>query len=381
MQSVQTPVIPVVAELIRAHPGTISLGQGVVHYGPPRQAIDAIGTFLADPENNKYKAVHGIAPLLSIIERKLAEENGIAASSKTRLFVTPGGNMGFMNAILAIADPGDEIILVAPYYFNHEMAVVMANCRPVVVNSDDNYQPRLEALSAAVSGRTRAIVTISPNNPSGAVYPQATLRAINSLCRERGIYHIHDEVYEYFIWGDAKHFSPASMPQAAEHTITIFSLSKAYGFASWRVGYMVIPADLFEAMRKIQDTMLVCPPVISQFAGVGAMTAGRAYCREQMRSIEEVRGLVQEALAKIGHIATVPEAWGAFYFFARVHCRLEPMVLVERLIREHGVAVLPGTTFGMSEGCYLRIAYGALQKETVAEGIGRFVKGIKSIVQ
>src|SRR5262249_33491436 len=155
--------------------------------------------------------------------------------------------------------------------------------------------------------------------------------------RDRGIYHIHDEVYEYFIWDDAKHFSPASDANTAQHTISIFSLSKAYGFASWRVAYSLIPTHLFEAMRKIQDTMLVCPPVISQFAAVGAMSAGRAYCRQQMSSIQEVRALVQHQLAKVSHLATVPPAYGAFYFFLNVHTRLDPMTLVERLIKEHGV--------------------------------------------
>ena len=127
IHEVQSPIIPVVAELIRANPGTISLGQGVVSYGPPPQAIDRITQFFADPENQKYKPVHGIPPLLDAIEKKLATENGAPPSSDRRVVVTAGGNMAFMNAVLAIADPGDEVILLTPYYFNHEMAVAIAS--------------------------------------------------------------------------------------------------------------------------------------------------------------------------------------------------------------------------------------------------------------
>ena len=118
--------------------------------------------------------------------------------------VTAGANMAFMHAVLAITAPGDEIILNVPFYFNHEMAIQMADCTAVRVATDAHYQPRLDALRAAITDRTRAIVTVTPNNPSGAVFSEASLREINTLCRERGIYHIADEVYEYFTYGAAR---------------------------------------------------------------------------------------------------------------------------------------------------------------------------------
>ena len=191
MQSVQTPIIPVVGELIRSHPGTISLGQGVAYYGPPPEAAQAIQTFLSDPENHKYKLVQGIPELLDAIERKLAAENGIDLDGR-RLVVTAGANMGFVNAVLAITDPGDEIILNLPYYFNHEMAVTIADCKAVCVPTDENYQLQPEAIEAAITERTRAVVTISPNNPTGAVYPEETLRAVNEICLHWNVYHISD---------------------------------------------------------------------------------------------------------------------------------------------------------------------------------------------
>ena len=132
MQSVQSPIIPVVGELIRSNPGTISLGQGVAYYGPPPEAMEAIQRFLADPENHKYKLVQGIPELLEAIEQKLAEENSISLAGR-RIVVTAGANMGFVNAVLAITDPGDETIFQLPYYFNHEMAIFCHRLKQHVV--------------------------------------------------------------------------------------------------------------------------------------------------------------------------------------------------------------------------------------------------------
>ena len=206
--------------------------------------------------------VEGQPDLLAILRDKLTRENGIALDGR-KVVVTSGGNMAFLNAVLAITDPGDEVILPIPFYFNHEMALTVIGCRAVGVRTDARYQLDLAALRAAITARTRAIVTISPNNPTGAVYPEADLRAVNALCAEHGIVHVTDEVYEYFTYDDARHYSPGRDASSRAHTISLFSLSKAYGFASWRIGYMVVPDELFDAVNKIQDTNLICPPVVS----------------------------------------------------------------------------------------------------------------------
>ncbi|OHB64714.1 MAG: aspartate aminotransferase [Planctomycetes bacterium RBG_13_60_9] len=380
MQAVQTPIIPVVGELIRANPGTISLGQGVAYYGPPPQAGEYIQNFFADPQNHKYKLVQGIPELLDAIREKLAVENGIRIGADQRIVVTAGANMGFVNAVLAITDPGDEIVLNLPYYFNHEMAITFADCRAVCVPTDESYQLRAEAIESAITGRTRAVVTISPNNPSGAVYSKESLRRVNETCRERGIYHISDEAYEYFTYDGAAHFSPGSIEGSSQHTISLFSLSKAYGFASWRIGWMVVPERLFLPIKKVQDTILICPPVISQWAAVGAMHAGRAYCEDKLHETRAIRRLVLAKLKEIDDLVTVPRADGAFYLLLRVRTKMDPMQLTQRLVEEHKVAVIPGTTFGVQDQCLLRIAYGALQTDTAAEGIGRLVRGLRQIL-
>jgi len=380
MQSVQTPIIPVVGEWIRANPGTISLGQGVAWYGPPPEAAEYIQRFLADPQNHKYKLVQGIPELLEAIESKLAADNGIRIGNDQRIVVTAGANMGFVNAVLAITDPGDEIILNLPYYFNHEMAITMADCQAVCVPTDENYQLRPDLIERAVTGRTRAVVTISPNNPTGCVYPEESLRRVNEICRRHELYHISDEAYEYFTYDGARHFSPGAIEGSSSHTISLFSLSKAYGFASWRIGWMVIPERLFTPVRKIQDTILICPPVVSQWAAVGAMRAGRAYCETKLRVTREVRRLVLGKLNDVSDLVTVPRADGAFYFLLRIRTDMDPMHLAPRLIEEHRVAVIPGTTFGIRDQCLLRVGYGALEEETASEGIDRLVQGLRQIL-
>src|SRR5688572_27119870 len=281
--------------------------------------VIAIVAFAADGENHKYKPVHGIPPLLEAITQKLANENRIRISDTQRIVVTAGGNMGFVNAILAVASVGDEVILLSPYYFNHEMALSIAGCRCVVIPTNERFGPNISAIASALNRRTRAVVTISPNNPTGAVYHETVLRQINDLCRDSGIYHIHDEAYEHFVWDGAKHYSPASDEGAWPHTISLFSLSKSFGFASWRIGYMLIPEPLFEAIRKIQDTILICPPVISQFAAAGAMKEGSAYCRDKVKELAEVRALVADELKEVARFCTIAPASGAFYFFMKVH--------------------------------------------------------------
>lgn len=381
MHAVQSPIIPVIGQLLSSSPGTISLGQGVVYYGPPPEAMALLPQFLSNPANHQYQPVQGIAPLLEAIEAKLQAFNRIEINERNCIVVTAGSNMAFMNAILAITSAGDEIILQTPYYFNHEMAIRIAGCRPVLVPTDENYQICLSAIAKAITKRTKAVVTVSPNNPTGAVYSESALREVNQICRTHGIYHISDEAYEYFTYNDVKHTSPGAFPQSSSHTISLYSLSKAYGFASWRIGYMVIPEHLLVPIKKIQDTILICPPVVSQYAALGALQTGIDYCQTHIRAIASVGQLVLRALNRLQGLCTIAPADGAFYFLLNVNTQLNAFELVEQLIREYQVAVIPGTTFGMNNGCYLRVAYGALQKETAVEGIERLVQGLKTIVK
>ena len=380
MKAVTPSHIPTVNALVRDHPGTISLGQGVVHYGPPPEARQGVERFFQDPDNHKYKSESGIPALIDAFRVKMEVENGIRIGDGNRVIVTAGSNMGFLNAVLAIADPGDEVILPVPYYFNHEMAVTMANCRPVLVPTDVEHRLRLDALEAAITPRTRAILTVSPNNPTGVVYSEESLRAVNALCLAHGLYHISDEAYEYFVYDGARHFSPGSVPGSEGHTITLHTLSKTYGFASWRIGSMVIPAHLNEAVKKAQETNVICPPVISQFAALGTLAAGAAFRAPKIAALARTREVFLGELEALRGLCDVSASEGAIYLFLHLHTDAHPMTVVERLVREYGVAVLPGTDFGLMDACCLRVSYGGLPQASAFEGVGRLVRGLGTIL-
>jgi aspartate/methionine/tyrosine aminotransferase len=335
--------------------------------------------FLTEFPHNLYVHDPGTAELRHAFEEKLALENGIRAPFERRIVVTAGANQAFVNAVLTVCDPGDEVILLAPYYFNHEMAVTLAGCRPVPVETGEDHLPRTDAIERAITPRTRMVVTVSPNNPTGAVYPRELLAEINALCALRGVYHVSDEAYEYFTYGGAEHFSPGSLGND-DFTISLFSLSKSLGMASWRVGFMVVPDHLFDDLLKVQDTVIVCCPAVSQFVAREALPRARDHARSHLPAMDRVRVAVTERLSALGDLVRVPPAEGAFYLFPEVRTDTGGVELAERLVREHGVAVMPGETFGVRGRCRLRISYGALDEATALEGVDRLARGLEEIL-
>ena len=380
MSAVQDPIIPVVSTLIQQTPDTLSLGQGIVYYPPPDSVIQHVNNLNASADYHFYSDVEGLAALRSAIAEKLQRENNIKLE-RQQLLVSAGANMAFMNAILAILDPGDEVILLKPFYFNHEMAIKMVNAQPVPVATDAEFQPDLERIQAAITGKTRAIVTVSPNNPTGAVYSAEILTKINQLCEQYGLYHISDEAYEYFTYDDAEHFSPASLKGSNQHTIAIYSLSKAYGYASWRIGYMLVPEHLLMAIKKVQDTYLICPARIAQEGAMLALKEGQHYCQQHLEHIAAARTSLYNALKQIDDICYTAKTKGAFYFLLRLETQLSGMQLVEQLIKNYKVAGIPGETFGMEKGCYLRVAYAALTKPRMQQAISRLLDGLNGTIR
>ena len=383
MEGVDTPIIPTIAAFVRNNPGTISLGQGVVNYGPPPQAIAALPSLMGDGSLHKYLGVSGHPGFIEAIHNKLAQENQIKLGTDAMVMVTAGSNMAFLNSVLAVADPGDEFILPMPFYFNQEMAIRMCGCIPVPVPTHADWSLDVAAMAAAITPRTRAILTVSPNNPTGAVYSEVSLRAVNALCAQHGIYHFSDEAYEYFTYEGAKHFSPASIPGALKHTLSFYSMSKNYGMASWRVGYVVFPANLFDAMNKVQDTNLICAPMPSQLLALEAIKLGRNWVEPKVKALSEVRQTVYKTLEGLGDLVQFPQTQGAFYVLMKLPGLAQGIQAIEfnRVMTEKfKVASIPGFAFGLTntqEANYQRLSYGALEAASVAEGVQRYVAAVK----
>jgi aspartate/methionine/tyrosine aminotransferase len=289
--------------------------------------------------------------------------------------------MAFLNAVLAVADPGDEFILPMHYYFNQEMAIRMCGCVPVPVPTHADWSLDVEALSRAITPRTRAIITVTPNNPTGAVYSEADLRAVNTLCAQHGLYHFCDEAYEYFTYEGAQHFSPGSIPGAHAHTLSFFSMSKNYGMASWRVGYVVYPLDLSDAMNKVQDTNLICAPVSSQLLAMQALQLGREWVAPHIQALSEVRATVHQALGTLGELIEFPRTQGAFYVLMKLPGVQDALAFNRFMTEQHRVACIPGFAFGLTDtqrGNYQRLSYGALDAASVAEGVQRFLSAVRA---
>lgn len=391
LQAVLEPVIPRVGALIAAHPGTLSMAQGMVDWGPPAAARDAVREVLADAAEDPHQAaaldrygpMQGDPSLLEALAAHLRRQHGLDLDGAA-LLVTAGSNMAFQTLMQVICDPGDEVILPAPWYFNHVMAVQIAGGVPVL--PEVGLIPDPQGLAAAIGPRTRAIVTVSPNNPSGVVMAPERLAAINALCARHGLLHISDEAYAAFVHGSVPHWSPGAAPGAAAHTVTLQSFSKAYGMAGWRLGYAALPQPLLAALAKVQDTNLICAPRLNQRAALAALAAGPTWLEPRLQTIRQRRDQLLRSLRR-GRERGLPatllcEPDGAFYALLQVHTPLQGLELVERLIREHGVAALPGESFGLPAtggGAVLRLSYGLLAPAALEDALERLCSGVAAL--
>ncbi|MEM3524940.1 MAG: aminotransferase class I/II-fold pyridoxal phosphate-dependent enzyme, partial [Thermoplasmata archaeon] len=347
-RTVQIPEAPIQKLLAIAQipKNAVSLGQGVPFFPPPEKVVAAV-IESASTGGFRYSEDAGLPSLRNAIKQKLRKENGIKSSTKN-IMVTAGGNQAFVNSILAITEVGDEVILVAPYYFNHLMAIEMAGCRAKVVEVGEDFLPDVKAIEKKITKKTRAVVTVSPNNPAGVVYPHKLLREINEMCAQHGIYHISDEAYEHFVFEKATHLSPASLDKSLQHTISLFSFSKSFGMGGYRVGYMVFPSPLFPEVLKVQDTIGICPPVPSQHGAEAALRVGKKYPGKYLSKMENVRKIFIEELEKFDlHLSP---ANGAFYLYVRIPeksgKRIDDWELAIQMIERYGVIVLPSSIFG-----------------------------------
>ena len=373
----EAPIVKLISDS-KLPSDVVDLGQGVPFYGPPKEAMLAATEALQEESGFKYSPDSGFPALRETIARKLASENGVKADPSSNIMVTAGANQAFVNAILSITRPGDHVLVLSPYYFNHVMAVQLAGCKPVVIDTDRNYQPIVERIGKRISKRARAIVLVSPSNPTGAVYSKDTINEIGKLCAKNGIYLITDETYEHFIYDDAKFVSALSLDKEIEHTISLFSFSKSYGMSGYRIGYAIFPASIYREMLKVQDTLTICAPSALQFAAEAAMRLGAAYPKQFIPRIERVRRIFVERLTGLDFVE-MPVTKGSYYFLLRLRTKKSDWNIAKRLIEEYGVITIPGGVFGTRYPA-LRVAYANVDESMAEKGISRLEKGLQEIL-
>ena len=367
-----------VAELRRNGEEIVSFAAGEPDFGTPASVCEA-GIEAIRAGHTRYTAGAGIPQLREAISAKLQKDNGVTVEP-TQVVVSAGAKQALFNAITALCNPGDDVILIAPYWMTYRDQVLLAGGKPVVVQTSraDGYIPSLDALRAATTSRTKAIVINSPSNPAGAVLPRSTLKEIAALALRNELFVISDEIYEQLVYDGEKHISIASLgSEIAHRTITINGMSKAYAMTGWRIGYSASPLPIAKAMSAIQDQVTSNASSISQYAALAALAMPKEALRAMTEEFQCRRDLILQELAKIPGVSCAKPG-GAFYAFPDVSAYLDggdDVALSQRLLEGQKVATVPGSVF---EGKgHLRLTY-ALDRAQISEGVRRIAEGLQS---
>ena len=294
--------------------GGLNLGQGICDLPTPPLVRD--GAIAAIRENRStYSFAEGARELREAIAKKLGRDNGLSADPATEICVTVGASGAYAAAINALLDPGDGILLFEPYYGYHLNAALVAGLTPEFLTlAPPDFALRAEALEAAVTPRTRAVVVCSPSNPSGKMFSRDELAILARVAARRDLLVITDEIYEYIRYDGRPHVSPASIPGLRERTVTIMGLSKTFSITGWRLGYTVAPPEMTRAITLVNDLYFVCAPTPLQLGVAAGFDAPRSYFDELQSSYQRKRDVICQALRDARLPPVVPQ--GAYYVLA-----------------------------------------------------------------
>ena len=366
------------AEINAAGGDVISLGQSVPFFGPPPEMIEAVRDALDNfgPRLHTYGPDAGIPELRQALARKLADFNGVEVDPDRQLLVTPGSNQAFMVTMMTILDPGDEVAIASPYYFNHHMAIEL--CRGVVreipLSEENGFQMRLEDVESVLTPRTKAVVIISPNNPTGTVYDPDEVVAIARSLTERGIYIITDDAYEVFCYDGARHVSPASAVESSEFLVTLGSLSKTLGMTGWRIGYMAATPELMTQALKVQDATAICAPIIAQVAALAALEQVPAYPQSMIEELNQRRDLLQSVVDETSALHWHRTSGALFAMVRADAVGGDRRELESELLERVHVLTVPGRAFGSQWSDFIRISYGCSPRDRYEEALERLAR-------
>ena len=326
--------------------GGVNLAQGVCDTELPAAVRD--GAIAAiERGHNIYTRLDGIAPLRQAISRKLGDYNAVHADPDTQVLVTSGATGGMYAACLALFDPGDEIILFEPFYGYHLNTMLTLRIKPVPQPlAAATWEVDIDALRAAITPKTRAILINTPSNPCGKVFTRAEIEAIGEIALEHDLFLLTDEIYEYFLFDGAKHVSAASVPELAERTITMSGFSKTFAITGWRIGYLAADAKWIPSIGYFHDLTYVCAPSPAQYgAAAGLAQLDASFYRHMSTDYQKKRDLLCSSLTEVGLTPSVPA--GAYYVLADATI-LPGATAREKaraLLQKTGVAAVAGSAF------------------------------------
>ena len=357
----------------------IGFGAGEPDFPTPAHIVEAAVAACRNPANHRYTPTAGLPVLREAIAAKTLRDSGYAVTAQ-QVLVTNGGKQAIANAFAVLCDPGDEVLVLAPYWTTYPESIALAGGVPVVVHSDEStgFRNSVEDLEAAVTPRTKALLFVSPSNPTGAVYRREEIEAIGRWAADRGLWVLTDEIYEHLVYGDATHHSmPVLVPELAERCLVVNGVAKTYAMTGWRVGWLIGPVDAVTAATNIQSHETSNVSNVSQQAALAGISGGLDDVMMMRAAFDRRRRTIYRMLNEIDGVVCV-EPEGAFYAFPSVKGMLGRSLrgkrpatsaeLAELAINEAKVAVVPGEAFGAPG--YFRLSY-ALGDDDLVEGVSR----------
>ncbi len=353
----------------------ISLGIGEPDFTTPEPILRAGIESLQRGETH-YTSNSGLMELRRAIAEHLDRLYGQTYNPASEILITVGVSEALYLACAAVLDPGDEVIIPEPCFVSYAPEVIFAGGVPVMVptSAENQWQVTAEAIEAAVTERTKALLLGYPNNPTGAVMSRERLNEIAAVVKRHNLVVISDELYDRLVY-DTQHVCFPSLPGMYSRTILLMGLSKAYAMTGWRIGWAAAPAEIMDMMRRVHQYTIMCASTTAQYAALAALKEGEPYVEEMRAEYDRRRRLIVSGLNEIGLTCVEPK--GAFYAFPSVAVSgMDENTFAEKLLQEERVAVVPGSAFGPSGKGYVRCSYAtAYEKiEEALERIRRFVR-------
>jgi len=337
----------------------IGLAGGEPDFDTPAHIVAAAERALRAGETRYAAPSKGIRPLVEAIADKTARENQFQLDPFSDIIVTPGGKLALFLALKAMLDPGDEVLIPAPYWVSYPAITTMAGGSPVVVetSSAENYQLRLEQLREHISPRSKALIICSPSNPTGHILTAAEVEAVATLALEHNLYIISDEIYRDLRFDGRPALSLSSLPELADRVVIINGLSKAYAMTGWRLGWLAGPSELMRVAGMFNSQTATSAATFVQHAAVAALT-GSQDCVEEMRQhYEQRRNFMVESFNAIPNMSS-PAIDGAFYAFPKVNETSKSSAEIANIILEEALVVgVPGSAFGVSQAAHIRFSF------------------------
>ena len=359
-------------ELAEKGADVIRVDQGAVDLRPPAAFSERVIASLAEPDVHRYTPDPGLPKLRAALARYGADRFEVEWDPATEIVVTPGANQACFAALLAIAGPGEEVLLPSPWYFNHAMVVTAIGAVPVPVatHADDGFVPDVDSVRAAITPKTRALALVNPNNPTGVVYPDQRIEELTALAVEYDLWILSDQTYHDLCFGPDRPLSPAAVAGAEDRVVTVSSFSKSLGLAGWRLGFLMGSAALVDEVLKIQDCSVIAATRAAQEGLAAALPEIDGHCSRLRAELLERRDRLVGSLRAEGLDGFVEPA-GSLFLYLDLPGVEDSLAFCHRLLDEQHVVAVPGAAFGPGGDGSIRISFGSSEADRLAEAASR----------